>query len=123
MTCPYCGAFVPKDEKKCPKCDKRIITEQEYLMLQSEYQAYEDRVEAFKFRVGLVLNCIFPGLGVFVKTGNITLFLLMLVLYGGGLALTIWTFVTGKGTPLIAIEPLAMHAVSIWLMIKEQDKK
>lgn len=123
MTCPYCGGFVPKDEKKCPKCDKRIITEQEYLMLQSESQAYQDRVEAFKFRVGLLFNCIFPGLGVFVKTGNITLFLLMLVLYGGGVALTIWTFVTGKGTPLIIIEPFAMHAVSIWLMIKEQDKK
>ena len=123
MTCPYCGAFVPNDDKKCPKCDKRIVTEQEYLWLQSEHQAYQDRVEAFKFRVGLLFNCIFPGLGVYVKTGNITLFLLMLVLYGGGLALTIWTFITGKGTPFIVIEPLARHAVSIWLMIKEEDKK
>lgn len=122
MNCPYCGGFVPKDDKKCPRCDKRIISEEEYLRLLSESSAYEDRMEKFKFRVGLVLNCIFPGLGVYVKTGNITLFLLMIILYGGGVALTVWSFVTGKGTPWIIVEPLAMHAVSIWLLIKEKDE-
>lgn len=122
MNCPYCGGFVPNDDKKCPKCGKRVIREEEYIRILSDNSDYQDRMEVFKFRVGLVLNFIFPGLGVFVKTGNITLFLLMIVLYGGGVALTVWTFVTGKGTPLVILEPIAMHAVSIWLLARENDK-
>ncbi len=123
MNCPYCNTFVPKDEKKCPRCGKRIVTDEEYLQLLSETEAYKDRQEKFKFRVALVLNFLFPGLGVYVKTGNITLFLLMIILYGLGIGLTVWTFVTGKGTPLILVEPIAMHAVSIFLLIKEKDRE
>ena len=57
-----------------------------------------------------------------VASQVVTLFLLMIVLYGGGVALTVWTFVTGKGTPLVILEPIAMHAVSIWLLARENDK-
>ena len=122
MNCPYCSTFIPKDEKKCPRCGKRVVSDEEYLQLISETEAYKEKQEGFKFRVALVLNFLFPGLGVFVKTGNVTLLLLMLVLYGGGVALTVWTFVTGKGTPLIVLEPIAMHAVTIFLLIKEREK-
>lgn len=122
MNCPYCNAVMSKGDRKCPRCGKRVVSEEEYYRLISETEVYKEKQEKFKLRVAVLFNCLFPGLGVFVKTGNITLFLLMLVLYGGSLALTIWTFVTGKGTPFILIAPLAMHAISLVLLFKEQDK-
>lgn len=120
MNCPYCNAVMQRDEHKCPRCGKRIVSTEEYDRLLSETEAYKEKQERFQLRVAILCNCLFPGLGSFIKTGNITLFLLMLVLYGGTLALTVWTFVTGKGTYLIVLAPLLCHAVSLGILIKEK---
>lgn len=111
-----------KDDRKCPRCDRRIITEEEYLRLWGERSEERERFEQFKNRVALLFNFILPGLGSFVKTGSITLLLLCLPLYALGWALFAWGIVRGMTmAPIIIVFPLAVLAVSIWLTYREKQ--
>lgn len=121
MNCPYCGSVMSKDDRRCPRCGKRVVTEDEYLQLWSERAEYEEKHNAFKSRVGMLFNFLLPGLGSYVITGKPSMFLLAMVL-----EIMIWVFfimscIKGNPAYVYLIIPAVLRILTV-LVTKKEEK-
>ncbi len=120
MNCPYCGTIMSKEEHRCPRCDKRIVSEEEYFELFSELNSVKEKQKAFRLRVGIALNALIPGLGSVMLTGKPSMLLLALVL-----EIIFWVLFTGtclRGNPayIYLILPIVTRLFTIFATIKEE---
>ncbi len=120
MNCPYCGSVMSKEDRRCPRCDKRVITEEEYFQLWSERAEYEEKHNAFKSRVGLVFNILLPGLGSFVVSGKLSMFLLAMVLEVFTWVFFIGTCVRGNPAFVYLVLPAVTRIFTVFATKKEE---
>ena len=120
MNCPYCGTILSREEHRCSKCDKRIITEEEYFELFSELNSVKEKQKSFRLRVGIILNALIPGLGSVVLSGKPSMLLLSLVLEAVFWVLFLGTCLRGNPAYIYFILPVATRLLTIFATVKEE---